>query len=103
MATQVQVTSPMQLRATGQAHLASAAKDLDDLTSNANNTAKQLAAAQGTISQLQSQVAALQKSVATIQAAIAAGATISAVVGNSTQTGSSTLDFTGGILTSFTP
>lgn len=99
----VQVTSPMQLRATGQAHLAATAKDLDDLTSNANVTQGKLIALQGTVSQLQSQLAALQKTVAALQATLAAGTSISAVVGNSTQTGSSTLDFAGGILTNFTP
>lgn len=99
----VQVTAPMQLRATGQAHLASTAKDLDDLTSNANATSKQLAGAQATISQLQASVAALQKTVAALQATLAAGATLTASVGNDTQTGASTLDFAGGILTNFTP
>jgi predicted nucleic acid-binding Zn-ribbon protein len=96
----VQVTSPMQLRTAaqkpGQEHLQATAKDLDDLTANANTTSQ-------TVADLKSTVAQLQQQVAVIQARIGAGESVSAVVGNAANTGSSTLDFTAGILTNFTP
>ncbi len=96
----VQVTSPMQLRTAaqkpGQAHLEATAKDLDDLSASINTTSQ-------TVTKLQQTVATLQAQIAVIQARIGAGASVSAVVGNAANTGSSTLDFTAGILTNFTP
>lgn len=93
----------MKLRATGQQHLESTAKDLDNLQVTLNTLLKQIATLQGTVTTLQATAAATQQAVATVQAALAAGATVNAIVGNSTQTGTSTLDFTSGIMTSFTP
>jgi hypothetical protein len=89
MARQIQLESQMKLRETGQPHLEAAAKDFDNL--------------QTTINTLQSQVASLLITVTTLQATLARGASLSALVGNSTQTGTSTLDFTGGVLMKFTP
>jgi prefoldin subunit 5 len=84
-----QLQSQMQLRSTGQPALQSAAKDLDDLMT--------------TINIMQTTVASMQQAITAIQAQITAGATVSAVVGNAANTGSSTLAFTNGILKSFTP
>lgn len=103
MARQIQLESQIGLRATGQQHLEAAAKDLDNLQLTLNTLQRQSDILQAAVSTLQSTVAGIQATLATINAAVAAGIDISAVVGNSTQSGTSALNFTKGILTSFAP
>jgi len=83
-----QVTSPDAIRNGGEFRFM-LAKDLDDLAYNLNT--------------LQAQVRTLTSNLTSAQTAIVSGFTGSVTVRNSAGTGTSTLVFQNGILTSYTP